>query len=120
MNDGVINISALRRLLEAIGGDPDDLNELFEDYRSEAPQLVAQISEAAIAGDMETLRIAAHTLKSNSRDFGAMELSRLCESLEHECRAGAAADPLGRAEAIAAAEIAARRKLGEIDARDLL
>ena len=120
MTDGIIDIAALRHLLEAIGGDPEDLDELFEDYRSEAPDLVAQISEAAAAGDLERLRIAAHTLKSNARDFGSMRLSALCEELEHECRTGAVANPLGMAETIAAAEIAARQALGEIRANDLL
>ena len=49
-----------------------------------------------------------------------MRLSALCEELEHECRAGAVANPLGMMEAIAAAEIAARQALGEIRANDLL
>jgi HPt (histidine-containing phosphotransfer) domain-containing protein len=120
MTEGIIDIAALRRLLEAIGGEPADLDELFEDYRSEAPDLAAQISEAATAGDLEKLRIAAHTLKSNARDFGAMGLSALCETLEHECRTGAVVDPRGMAEAIAVAEIAARQALGQISASDIL
>ena len=116
----IIDLAALRRLLEAIGGDAEDLDELFEDYRSEAPELAAKISQAAAGGDLEGLRFAAHTLKSNARDFGATSLSALCENLEHECRSGAVADPLGMAETIAVAESAARQALGEISASDLL
>ena len=116
----IIDLAALRRLLEAIGGDPEDLDELFEDYRSEAPELAAKISQAAAGGDLEGLRIAAHTLKSNARDFGATKLSALCEKLEQECRSGAVADPHGMAEAIAAAENASRQALDEISASDLL
>ena len=38
-------------------------------------------------GDVDRLRIAAHTLKSNARDFGALGLSSLCEALEIAARA---------------------------------
>lgn len=116
MSGGIIETAALRRLLEAIGGDPEDLRELISDFRSEAPELVARIREAAAEGDIESLRIAAHTLKSNARDFGAMRLSALCEELEHECRTGAVADSVGMAQAIAAAETAARDALGKVNA----
>ena len=120
MSDGIIEIAALRRLLEAIGGDPEDLRELIEDFRSEAPELAAQISEAAAGADLESLRIAAHTLKSNARDFGATRLSALCEELEQDCRTGAVADPGDRAEAIAAAETAARKALGDLRTDEVL
>ena len=120
MSDRIIEIAALRRLLEAIGGDPEDLRELIMDFQSEAPELAAKIREAAAEGDLESLRITAHTLKSNARDFGAMRLSALCEELEHECRTGAVADPNGMANAISAAETAARGALGDVSADDVL
>jgi HPt (histidine-containing phosphotransfer) domain-containing protein len=34
-------------------------------------------------GDSPALRMAAHTLKSNSADFGAMTLSNLAKELEY-------------------------------------
>ena len=119
VNDGVIDRAALTRLLVAIGGDPQDLDELLEDYRSTAPSLAAQIRSAAGSGDLEALRIAAHTLKSNARDFGAMRLSSLCEKLERDCRSGAVSDSQSAAEAIAVEEAAARQALDALSADDL-
>ncbi len=115
MSGGIIDRAALRQLLDVIGGDRDDLDELLEDYRSTAPDLAAEISVAAEAGDLDRLRIAAHTLKSNARDFGALRLSSLCEALERECRAGLVADARGSAAAIFAAEADARRALDDVD-----
>ena len=116
MTDDVIDGSAIRRLLDVIGGDPEDLEELLEEYRSAAPQLAARISGAAQSGDIDSLRIAAHTLKSNARDVGAMRLSRLCEALEHQCRAGEVADAGGSAALIVAEEKAARQALKALPA----
>lgn len=120
MTGEIIDRAALHRLLEVIGGNPDDLDELLDDYLDAAPELVAQIRAAAVSGDGDALRIAVHTLKSNARDFGALALSELCGELERECRAGAVRDVHERAEAIATAEEAARRALIEIRTTDLL
>lgn len=119
MSDDIIDRAALRRLLDVIGGDPADLNGLLEDYRSAAPELASQIGSAAASGDLDALRIAAHSLKSNARDFGAMRLSILCDDLERDCRNGAVSDPLAAASAIASAEAAARQVLCHITADDL-
>ena len=119
MADGIIDRVALRQLLDVIGGDRDDLDELLEDYRSTAPDLAAEISDAAEAGDLDRLRIAAHTLKSNARDFGALGLSSLCEALEKECRAGPVADARGSAAAIVAEETVARQALDNVNLEQL-
>ena len=39
-------------------------------------------TQAAGSGDAPGLRLAAHSLKSNSADFGAMSLNALCKQLE--------------------------------------
>ncbi len=115
MKNDNIDESALVRLLETIGGDVEDLRELIDDYAEDAPALVGAISAAAEQGDTEALRIAAHTLKSNARDFGAVRLSALCESLEHACREGVPNDAKAAADEISAADSAARRALCEVD-----
>lgn len=120
MSDDIIDRSALRRLLELIGGDPADLQELLEDYRSQAPELASRISAAARSNDLEALRIAAHTLKSNARDFGARRLSTLCAGLERDCRNGTIADPHSKAEAICSEEAATREALSRLVAGDIL
>lgn len=119
MSEGMIDLSALRRLLDLIGGDPEDLKDLLRDYQEQAPELASRIDAASRSGDLDALRIAAHTLKSNSRDFGAMRLSAMCEELEKECRGGAVADPVSKAEAIVAEEAATRQVLGEVAAEDI-
>ena len=78
------------------------------------------IGTAARANDLDALRIAAHTLKSNARDFGAMRLSVMCEELEQECRNGAVADPVSKADAIVSEEAAARETLNNVAAEDIL
>jgi HPt (histidine-containing phosphotransfer) domain-containing protein len=119
MTDDIIDRGALCNLLDVIGGDPEDLDELLGDYRETAPELAAAISGAANSGDLQALRIAAHTLKSNARDFGAIRLSSLCEALERECRAGAVPDAQQAAAAIVSEEAAARRALASLKADDL-
>jgi HPt (histidine-containing phosphotransfer) domain-containing protein len=119
MSADIIDRAALRRLLDVIGGDPEDLHDLLEDYRSMAPELASQISAAAVSGDLDALRIAAHSLKSNARDFGALRLSSVCEELERSCRSGAVPDACGMAEAIVSEEIAARQALTGLAAEDL-
>ena len=120
MNDGAIDRSVLRRLLELIGGDPEDLRDLLRDYQDQAPELASRIGAAARSNDLDALRIAAHTLKSNARDFGAMRLSVMCEALEQECRSGAVTDPVSKADAIASEEAAARQALGNVAAEGML
>lgn len=115
MTDNAINMTALGRLLQTIGGDVDDLRDLLGDYEEDAPALAAAIVKAAREGDDEALRVAAHTLKSNARDFGAARLSDLCEDLERACRVGGADDAIRAAEEIAAVEREARRALGQVD-----
>lgn len=86
MTDAVIDRRALARLLEVVGGDFDFLREMIGEFDATAPDLVAEMRRAASARDMVRLRISAHTLKSNAREFGATALSALCERLEHGCR----------------------------------
>ncbi len=112
MPNDVIDKEALARLLEVIGGDPNDLAELLEDFKSEAPAMLAKMQSAAVAEDLTALRISVHSLKSNARDFGATELAKLCEALERDChrgdmddpidRVGKVADELGRAQSVLA------------------
>ncbi len=57
--------------------------ELLDVFLLDSQAMLADLSSAAQAHDIETLRLTAHTLKSNSASFGATELSRLCSDLEH-------------------------------------
>ncbi len=114
MNEVVIEKEALQRLLNVIGGDPDDLQELLEDFEETTPTTLQEMKDAAANGDLTALRISSHSLKANGRDFGAMALARACEQLEEACRNGSVDDPLAEVAAIAAELTRARAALAEV------
>lgn len=81
-----IDLTALKKLMDLVGGEPEDLEEFIEDFSEIAPGLVADMNSGLNAQDWDKVRISAHTLKSNAKDLGAPALSKLCETLEHDCR----------------------------------
>jgi HPt (histidine-containing phosphotransfer) domain-containing protein len=119
MDDGLIDRAALRRLLEVIGGDPEDFAELVDDYFAGAPELVASIRAGADSGDWEAVYRAAHTLKSNAKDFGALRLAALCATLESAARQGAVDSPEVVIAEIEREEAAARQALQAIRVSDV-
>ena len=78
----VIDPTALEQLLKLVGGDRGNYFKLIDSFLEETPKLLTGIRNAAGTGDNELLRRISHTLKSTSRDFGAIQLSRLGERLE--------------------------------------
>lgn len=119
MESGDIDRHALKRLLGVVGGDISELEDLRNDYLEDAPELAQRILDAVGRGDMRALRIAAHMLKSNARDFGAVRLADLCATLEKACLEGGQADTHGLAERIRDEEDAARRALSDLNLGDL-
>jgi HPt (histidine-containing phosphotransfer) domain-containing protein len=117
--DGAIELPALMRLLDAIGGDPADLSELVEDFVVGAPELVAQMTAAAAASDTRALYRASHTLKSNAQDFGARRLATLCAALEGACRDGPCPEAAASVATIAAEACLARTALCALNIHDL-
>nr|WP_276562389.1 Hpt domain-containing protein [Hoeflea prorocentri] len=83
-------------MLDVIGGDRDDFEELLEEFEESTPQTLQKMTEAAQSADLDALRIASHSLKSNGRDFGAAALAAACEALEQACREGSVDDPQAR------------------------
>jgi TMAO reductase system sensor TorS len=63
-------------------GDSDLLRRVIEAYLKEATRLLQILQEAVEKADRETLRKAAHSLKSSSANVGAQKLSSLCKELE--------------------------------------
>ncbi len=80
--------SALAALRKLVGEDDAALHELVQSFLDETPPLLAELHRAVETGDMGLLRRAAHTLKSSSLDFGAVDLSELCRQLEALGKAG--------------------------------
>ena len=78
----VLDRKSIRSLQDIIGGDRADLVDLIASFLEEAPQILGAMASAGQEGDAATVRRSAHTLKSNARDFGAIELSTRCALLE--------------------------------------
>jgi HPt (histidine-containing phosphotransfer) domain-containing protein len=94
-----IDRTALERLRQTLGEGAT--RELISTFLSEAPKLLGSIRSAVEAGDLDSLRLAAHTLKSNAATFGAMSLSETARALERvadEPSTGGADDLAARAE----------------------
>jgi len=110
-----IDRDALKKLLDIVGGDPEDLAEFIEDFVEIAPELVTQMRDGAASGDWEKVRIAAHTLKSNAKDLGAPDLSELSKTLEDQCKSGNTSECGSLIEQIAQQTDAATSGLSGID-----
>lgn len=78
----VIDRRTLDKLLEIVGGNQDDLVEIISSFLEEGPTLVDVLQKSAISGDLATVRRSAHSLKSNARDMGAIELATTCARIE--------------------------------------
>ena len=85
---GVLHPPALERLMETIGDDRGLLTALIDTFLSGAPRLVEAARRGLEHGQMDEVRRAAHTLKSNGATFGATSLSELSRQLEALARSG--------------------------------
>ena len=115
----IIDPAALKRLLSVIGGDEEDLAELVEDFSDGAPDLAQKIVNSAENGDANSMRIAAHTLKSNARDFGADHLAKLCASMERALKVESPGDLGWAADEIQAETARAIAALMEVSLEDV-
>jgi len=82
VTSSVIDHQLLDELLEMGGGDHDFLVEMIDSYLTTAPALLDKLRLSASTGDAATLRLAAHTLKSGSKDMGAITLATRFADLE--------------------------------------
>jgi HPt (histidine-containing phosphotransfer) domain-containing protein len=69
--------------LRQLGGD-DFVADLAATFLDEAPPLLAALRGT----DVDEVRRAAHTLKSNGATFGATRFSELCRDLEEQAKTG--------------------------------
>jgi signal transduction histidine kinase/CheY-like chemotaxis protein/HPt (histidine-containing phosphotransfer) domain-containing protein len=85
--NGIIEKGALGELREILGGD-DYLEDFINSFLQDAPQMLSDMQEARKKGDAKSLRLGAHSLKSNSAEFGAKTLSDLCRDIEGQAKDG--------------------------------
>jgi PAS domain S-box-containing protein len=99
--------------LEAAVDDPEFVRDLISTFLTDAPGLVGALRSSLEQRNLEELRRAAHTLKSNGRTFGATTLAVLSEELEHSAQTGALA---GAAELVSRTEREYARVEGALEA----
>jgi CheY-like chemotaxis protein/HPt (histidine-containing phosphotransfer) domain-containing protein len=69
-------------------GAPNILDKIINLFFQDGVRQIVSMRDAVAAGDTNILKRAAHTLKSNSANLGALELAESCK--EMEVQAGAA------------------------------
>lgn len=110
---GPIDAATFDQTLEMVGGDLGFLGELVAEYRTDGAMRVADMRAALAAGDAESLRRAAHTLKGSSASLGANDLADACRVVETAAREGRLDDLGPKVDAIAADLEAALSALDE-------
>jgi HPt (histidine-containing phosphotransfer) domain-containing protein len=76
----VIDDTVLKELGDTAG--EDFVPELVGTFFEEAPEMLAALRQALQAGNAESFRRNAHSLKTNAHTFGAMALGALARELE--------------------------------------
>lgn len=108
----IIDISTFTSLKESVG--EDFICELVAAYFDETPQLLSRLKQAFDEQDQETFTRAAHSIKSTSNSFGAMELGIMAKELELMGRAGSLDGAAAKLEALMSAYEEVRHTLEEI------
>jgi HPt (histidine-containing phosphotransfer) domain-containing protein len=84
----VLDPTAIDRLSEMTGGDPEFIRELIATYLEDAVVQLTAMRAAVDASAADELVRPAHSLKSNSASMGATALADMCRTLEADARAG--------------------------------
>ena len=95
-SDAIAALVALRR-----PGKPDLVARVVDLFHDETPRLLQSIHDGLDASDLESVRVAAHTLKSSSAYVGAREFSESCSRIERSARDGNLIDCLLAADGLA-------------------
>jgi len=80
MSDDVIDLAVFSELRSTAGAE--FVADLVGTFCDDATTILAQLREAAAAGDAAKYRRAAHTLKSNANTFGAARLAAIAREIE--------------------------------------
>lgn len=82
------NLIDWAKALESVGGNRALLREITQAFLADAPCQMQTIQNAVSRGDATTARRAAHTLKGNSRYFGANAVTQAASHLEEYAAQG--------------------------------
>ncbi len=112
MSAPIIDVATLTQLRETT--DTDFVVELVDTYCEETPQLLAQLQEALARGDAESFRRSAHSIKSSSATFGALEFAAQARELEMIGKAGDLSGSGPKVELLVSAYTQVERSLREL------
>ena len=97
-SQSIIDLPTFECLKEAMGAD--FIDELLQAYFDETPKLLTALEEAYDRKDCESFTRAAHSIKSTSNSFGALQFGLMAKELEMIGRAGNLDDTLAKVEAL--------------------
>jgi HPt (histidine-containing phosphotransfer) domain-containing protein len=86
MSETLINKETWESMKSMTG--PTFLAELIDVFLKDSPELIKQMHAGLLTGDVESVRRAAHSLKSNSASFGANRLAGVARELEMIAKSG--------------------------------
>jgi HPt (histidine-containing phosphotransfer) domain-containing protein len=108
----VIDLPTFEALKEAMGADY--IGELLQAYFEETPQLLADLQQALEKQDCETFRRSAHSIKSTSNSFGALNFGADAKELEMMGREGKLEGAAPKVEALHANYLVVKQALEEL------
>jgi HPt (histidine-containing phosphotransfer) domain-containing protein len=81
MDNSIIDRTTYTLLQETVGNE--FLAELVASYLDDTPLQITKLREALTAGDVDAFRRAAHSIKSTSLNFGALQFAEQARRLEY-------------------------------------
>lgn len=84
----MLDRQVLADLRASVGNDDAFFAELVDELLVDAPGQLEALRTASATGDAEAAQRAAHTLKGNSRTFGATRLAALGQAAEASAATG--------------------------------
>jgi CheY-like chemotaxis protein/HPt (histidine-containing phosphotransfer) domain-containing protein len=79
-----LDLHMVRQLVSLDGEDDDFIQDVMVSYVEQLKDSAKALSKALDAGDMETVRLTAHSIKGASKQIGAARVGDLLDAIERE------------------------------------
>jgi response regulator RpfG family c-di-GMP phosphodiesterase len=79
-----LDLDMVRRLVSLDGEDDDFIRDVMGSYVEQLGECVMDLSTALGAGNMDAVRMTAHSMKGASKQIGATRVGELLGEIEHE------------------------------------
>lgn len=93
----VLDEEKIEELRSILGDGPEGVDGLVDTFIERTPDVLAELDEAAQAGDEEGVGHLAHKIKGEASTLGAKRLSLLAKQIEDEAREQELDDPVAAA-----------------------